>query len=60
MMNDGGYISVHASGGTGVNDDEKYDLSGDLLAKQHSAPYAFKHQFKGLLVKQRVKIGLNS
>jgi len=34
-------------------------LSG-LHAKQHYGLNAFRHQFKGLLVKQRVKIGLNS
>ena len=34
-------------------------LSG-LQAKQHYGLNVFRHQFKGLLVKQRVKIGLNS
>ncbi len=33
---------------------------GDLDVKQHPRSCAFKHQFKGLLVKQSVKIGLNS
>ena len=43
-----------------ITNQKMYTILSGLHTKQHYDLNAFKHQFKGLLVKQRVKIGLNS